>query len=107
MTPRDQRPTSQDALIVEAPPARNGRGHALVAPPAPCSPARNIPTLGTTCYQVRYYAGCITLGLEALHAAEVVYRDLKPDNLLLTLTGMLGAFDLRPISAAAPHAIPR
>lgn len=35
-------------------------------------------------HEVVFYAGCIVLGLEAMHAAQVIYRDLKPDNLLLS-----------------------
>lgn len=35
----------------------------------------------------RFYVGCVLLGLEALHGAGVVYRDLKPENLLLDGAG--------------------
>ena len=44
--------------------------------------------------EVRFYAGCIVLGLEAMHAAGIIYRDLKPDNLLLDSTGYVKLTDL-------------
>ena len=34
------------------------------------------------------------LGLEAMHAGGIVYRDLKPDNLLLDSTGYVKLTDL-------------
>ena len=40
-----------------------------------------------------FYAASITLALEALHAAGVAYRDLKPDNLLLTREGRVKLTD--------------
>jgi len=37
--------------------------------------------------RVRYYSAEIVAGLEYLHNAGVIYRDLKPENLLLTREG--------------------
>ena len=43
-----------------------------------------------------FYAGCVILGLKFLHDHEIVYRDLKLDNLLLDRDGfcMIADFGL-------------
>ena len=43
-----------------------------------------------------FYAGCVILGLKFLHDHEIVYRDLKLDNLLLDREGfcMIADFGL-------------
>lgn len=41
----------------------------------------------------RYYAAQIVLVLEHLHARNIVYRDLKPENLLLDAQGQLKITD--------------
>lgn len=42
----------------------------------------------------RYYTGSVLLAFEHLHARHVIYRDLKPENLLLTEKGHLKVTDM-------------
>jgi len=42
----------------------------------------------------RYYSASVVLAFEHLHARHVVYRDLKPENLLLTAEGYLKLTDM-------------
>jgi len=44
--------------------------------------------------QARFYAGCVTLAIGHLHKHGIIFRDLKPENLLLTETGYLKLIDM-------------
>jgi len=41
----------------------------------------------------RFYIGSVTLALQAMHAHGIVYRDLKPENLVLDSKGFLKLID--------------
>ncbi|KDO22112.1 AGC/PKG protein kinase [Saprolegnia parasitica CBS 223.65] len=41
-----------------------------------------------------FYAACVYLGLEHLHKRDIAYRDLKPENLLVSATGYLKIVDM-------------
>ena len=41
----------------------------------------------------KFYAGCITLALEAAAAAHIIHRDVKPENILLGSSGYLQLTD--------------
>ncbi|KAI3693206.1 hypothetical protein L6452_33037 [Arctium lappa] len=55
-------------------------------------------------YAARFYAAEVLLGLEYLHMLGVVYRDLKPENVLVREDGhiMLSDFDLSLRCAVSP-----
>jgi len=41
----------------------------------------------------RFYAGCVVLAFEYMHSMDIIYRDLKPENLLLDSRGFLKVTD--------------
>mmetsp|Transcript_16991 Transcript_16991/g.16860 ORF Transcript_16991/g.16860 Transcript_16991/m.16860 type:complete len:178 (-) Transcript_16991:475-1008(-) len=43
--------------------------------------------------QAKFYFGEILLGLEYLHGRDIVYRDLKPENVLLDIDGHIKITD--------------
>jgi len=44
--------------------------------------------------QARFYAGCVILAIGHLHKHGIIFRDLKPENLLLTQHGYLKLIDM-------------
>jgi beta-adrenergic-receptor kinase len=53
--------------------------------------------------QCLYYAARIMLGLQALHDKHYAYRDLKPDNCLLSEDGRVKLTDLGLATKTTPH----
>merc|ERR1712048_176072 len=41
----------------------------------------------------RFYAGCCVLAFEHMHSKNIIYRDLKPENLLLDEKGFIKITD--------------
>lgn len=60
------------------------------------SELRTVPLCGPCRYwcNVRIYAGQVLLALEDLHKKELMYRDLKPENLLVCVDGSVKLSDL-------------
>lgn len=42
---------------------------------------------------VKFYVGCVVLAFEYMHNKNIIYRDLKPENLLLTANGYIKVVD--------------
>lgn len=54
-------------------------------------------------YTARFFVACVLEGLEYLHRKNIVYRDLKPENCLLTNTGYLKLVSWPPTSPTTPR----
>ncbi len=53
---------------------------------------------------VRYYATALAAGLRACHSAEVIHRDVKPDNVLIARDGVAKVTDFGVALDIAPDA---
>ncbi|KAF6149456.1 hypothetical protein GIB67_024703 [Kingdonia uniflora] len=62
-----------------------------------------------SCDNIRFYAAEIVLALEYLHGLNIVYRDLKPDNIMIQETGhvMIVDFDICTKLSPKPVLVPQ
>lgn len=52
----------------------------------------------------RFYTACVVLGFEHMHSANIIFRDLKPENLLLDSQGFLKITDFGFAKICKKHA---
>jgi serine/threonine protein kinase len=52
---------------------------------------------------LRFLVGCVVLGLEYLHSKGIIFRDLKPENVLLFGDGYAKLSDFGLAKAVADH----
>ena len=55
-----------------------------------------------TTNMVRYYFGCLMLSVEYLHAHNIVYRDLKPENSVVDSNGKVYLIDMGTAKSLQP-----
>lgn len=56
--------------------------------------------------QIKFFAGCVILGLEYIHSQGIIHRDLKPENLICDNKGFLKISDFgvaKRINDIEPH----
>lgn len=53
---------------------------------------REVKTMTTE--MIKYYFGCLLISIEYLHANNIVYRDLKPENSVIDSEGKAYLIDL-------------
>lgn len=50
----------------------------------------------------RFYVGCVVLGIQHMHSKGIIYRDLKPENVVLDSMGYAKARPPPRLSVTAP-----